>query len=102
MTITNRAAVAAGRAWADARWESIPARERPSLWPGTIREACALPLLREVAPARDASSLTTAFTVLNAAELRWRELLGRETAAPAPSLSLNRQSGSGDLHDPLS
>jgi hypothetical protein len=90
MMISNRAAIAAGRAWAEERWNAIPSRERPSLWPGTIREACSLPLLRDLPPDRDPSALTTAFVVLNAAELRWRELIGQETSSPGPSLFLSR------------
>jgi hypothetical protein len=103
MTISNRAAIGAGRAWAEERWDAIPARERPSLWPGTIREALSLAILREVSSERDSSAVTTAFVALNAAELRWRELLGRDTAAPAPSLFLSRLPGSEDVsHEPFS
>jgi hypothetical protein len=97
MAISNRAAITAGRAWAQERWDMMPARERPSLWPGTIREACLRSLLRDVSPRDDTESLTTAFVVLNAAELRWRELLGQETAAPGPSLFLSRQPGNDEL-----
>ena len=102
MTISNRAAIAAGRGWAEERWDSIPARERPSLWPGTIREACSLPPLCEASPSRDPSALTTAFVIQNAAELRWRELLGRENAAPGPSLFLSRLGERDHPHEPIS
>jgi hypothetical protein len=88
MAISNRAAITAGRSWAQARWDAVPARERPPLWPGTIREAFSLPLFRDVIAVDDGEFLEAAFVVSNAAELRWRELFGRESSVQGPSLLL--------------